>query len=167
MKLNSKGFTLIEVLAVIVIIGLLAGVSIPTVLKSINSGKESAYKVMVSNIVIASKELFEELSYSEGVVDIYKYDDLGNLSGELVGFEPDGSIEVNLQTLVSNGYLTGTSSEGKTSKVIVDPRNNEDIGYCMITIIRVIDENTKITYTVKSNDESGCPSNDDYQNGVK
>ena len=166
MKLNNKGFTLIEVLAVIVIIALLTGITVPSVINSMNASKENAYKIMVSNINTASIELFEEIYYSNGTVELYKYDDNGNITSELINID-GGEITINLQTLVSNGYLTGNSSEETSRKVILNPRDSENIGYCEITINREIEEDTsKVIYTITSNGESNCPTNNDYINGV-
>ena len=108
MKLNNKGFTLIEILAVIVILSLLAGIAIPSVLSSINTSKDASYDIMISNIVTASGSLYEEIRYNGS--GLYKY----NLDGthtELIVLANDDSISINLQTLVSNGFLNGSNND--------------------------------------------------------
>ena len=67
-KLNNKGFTLIEVLAVIAIIAVLGLIAVPNVLSSISTSKESSYKVIVGNIKTASVTLFEEVE-NNGSID--------------------------------------------------------------------------------------------------
>lgn len=166
MRSNNKGFTLIEVLAVIVIIGLLTGVTIPTVLKSINNGKNSSYNIMISNIIIASKELYEEID-NNSANTLYQYNDDGSRSDDIISIN-NNEIDTNLQTLVSNGYLQGTTAEDKTGKVIIEPINNEDIGYCKIKIKKNISDNYKVTYTVTNNDgNKSCPGDEYYENGGK
>ena len=51
----KKGFTLVELLAVITVLGLLAAISIPIVNNQINSSKDKAYKNQVQTIVNAAK----------------------------------------------------------------------------------------------------------------
>ena len=43
MKLNSKGFTLVELLAVIVIIAILGIIAIPGVMSNINDSRDASY----------------------------------------------------------------------------------------------------------------------------
>lgn len=43
-KLNRKGFTLVELLAVIIILAIVVGITIPAVLSTVNSSKEKAFQ---------------------------------------------------------------------------------------------------------------------------
>lgn len=53
--MKNKGFTLVEILAVITIIGLLALITIPTVDSIIRSSKEEAYEVQKDSILMGLK----------------------------------------------------------------------------------------------------------------
>ena len=53
--MNNKGFTLVEVLAVVVILGVLATIMIPTIGSVINQNKEDNYKNMEKTILNATK----------------------------------------------------------------------------------------------------------------
>lgn len=179
-NLNNKGFTLIEVLAVVVIISLLTGIVVPNIIKTMNSSKESAYKIMVDNIVTASIELFEELdNYTDGDLEVYQYDDSGFIaSSKNFDFIEDNTagkiiyiLDTNLQTLVSNGFLEGTSSDENEIKKLINPVTKENIGFCEIRIKKTVStSNYKVSYMVESIDDAyalGCPSDDEYLNGVK
>lgn len=168
MKLNNKGFTLIEVLAVIVIIAILGGIAIPSVLSSINTSKDASYDIMISNIITASSSLYEEIEYDNSI--LYEFDLTGSTSNEIKIVSD--SISVNLQTLVSNGFLTGSNNDcsdasctNQNNKVLLDPSSKNDIGHCKIKITK---KNTsgKVSYEVTKNDTaSECPS--EYKKEVK
>ena len=63
---DNKGFTLVELLAVITILSLILMVVVPNVLKSYRDGKSNLYNTMIKNICRASNIYFEE--YQEGLV---------------------------------------------------------------------------------------------------
>lgn len=48
--MNKKGFTLVEVLAVIVLLGLLVGIAVPNILRSQTKAKEKTLSTKVKNI---------------------------------------------------------------------------------------------------------------------
>ena len=50
LKKNNKGFTMVEILAVVVIIGILSGVAIPAVSRYISKSKKQSYATMESSI---------------------------------------------------------------------------------------------------------------------
>jgi prepilin-type N-terminal cleavage/methylation domain-containing protein len=68
----KKGFTLIELIATIIIIGLLATITTPIIITTINNSKQSAFKESVQKVIDAI-----ELDYSENARSgqiTYKYD---------------------------------------------------------------------------------------------
>ena len=175
MKLNNKGFTLVEVLAVIAIIALLGAIAIPGVLSTINTSKESSYNIMISNIVTSSQSLYEEVSFGN---TIYRYNSTG-ITSDKVKIESN-KITTNLQTLVSNGFLSGAgvedkknssedeegSSESGINSKILDPNTKEDIGSCEIVITKETTNNkTKYTVAPASNSDEKCPT--EYKKEVR
>lgn len=161
-KLNNKGFTLIEVLAVIAIIAILGLIAVPGVLNSINNSKKSSYNIMISNIKTASQSLYEEVDYMK--VEVYNYKDYGPEPTPLK--ITDSSITVNLQTLVSNGYLKGTTSEkeGEKKLILTNPIDGQNIGSCKITITKETNQAGKVNYKIesKSTTNSSCPKTNEY-----
>lgn len=171
--LNSKGFTLVEVLAVIVIITILGMIVIPSGLSIINSSNNTSYDILVKDITIAGIQLYEEIDYMKNT--LYHYNMKGNTNTIIViGESLDGndidtnSIEVNLQTLISNGLLNSNNNPGKSNnkndKIIINPKTKEDIGECKILIVKVIDENFNTSYQIINNstDNLNCPLDSDY-----
>lgn len=155
--MNNKGFTLIELLGVVIILAILVSITTPLVLKSLNSGKEASYNMMIENIVTASKSYYEECKYG----DIKNSDGTKKVCGN--------TVNLTLGELVNLGFLTGTnekscdsSGNNCTTKLIIkNPKTDEDISNCNITINVSTNTNGKVTYEVVSSttNNPNCPNN--------
>lgn len=92
---TKKGFTLVELLAVIVVIILISGVGIITYLKTINNSKSKATLLAINNIKEAaylySKEGTDEIEW------VNSYDKKGKESGKYAC--------VSVQQLINKGYF--------------------------------------------------------------
>lgn len=160
-RVNNKGFTLVEMLAVVAIIAIVGVIATPSVLSMIKSSKDSSYDILVNNIRTASIELYQEKDYMG--TNIYKYDNNGRTSDK-VNITSD-SITVNLQTLVGNGFLIGSNNDegvNKNNKVILEPYNNNDIGECKIKITKLKNVNVCYKIEVISGNASYCPTYNDF-----
>jgi prepilin-type N-terminal cleavage/methylation domain-containing protein len=130
--MNNKGFTLIELLAIIAILALVASIGSYAVISYINTAKEKADNLLISNIKTASQEYMEECT--SGVSTL-------NCS---FGNEAKTIINTNLQTLADYNFLSVTNN-------IVSNSKQENIGNCTITISKKVDTNYNVTYTITSN----------------
>ena len=129
--MNNRGLTLVELLAVMAIIGLLGVMLTPTVISLRNNVLESTYKTRVSQIESAAKDYAsdhinlipqsipsdEVLTDEDFRTDDYKHD-----------YTCCGTISVNY--LISSGYLAATNSyttsEGqKKENQIINPITGE------------------------------------------
>ena len=74
-QLNKKGTSLVELIAVIVIMGIIAGIAIPTTIAVINRQKKNAAVKSAQNVVDAAKSVLleastgQEISYVDADVD--------------------------------------------------------------------------------------------------
>jgi len=59
-KLNNKGFTLVELLAVIVILAIVVGITMVTILPTLSNAKESAFKTAVDTIQVYVQEEYDK-----------------------------------------------------------------------------------------------------------
>lgn len=134
-KLNKKGFTLVELIATIVVLALVVSISAYAITNIINSAKEKNYELLIKNIKDASETYYQECKY--------KY---SNNSGITC------NDNVTLQDLVNYGYLKGNGTKDDKME-IVNPKNNEYIGDCCIAVKY---ENGKLTIEDKTNNDS-CP----------
>ncbi len=148
--MNRKGFTLIELLAVIILVALIGVLVMPSVIDTSNKGKQSSYDILIKNIVIASKSYYEECEY--GDLSDSKY-------GEYACTITDKTITIKLSDLANTGFLSVKDvDENNNKKQVLDPRNNNNISDCQITITKNIDEKYKVTYTITPNGGTNCPT---------
>ena len=139
-KLNKKGFTLVELIATIVVLALVVSISAYAITNIINSAKEKNYELLIKNIKDASETYYQECKYSNNT-----------------GITCNDTV--TLQELVNYGYLKGNGTEDKKMEnvnpkmKIVNPKNNKDIGECSIAVKY---ENGKLTIEDKTNNDS-CP----------
>ena len=147
MKKNS-GFTLVELIAVIVILSLLIAIIVPNVLKNYGDSTKKLYNIMVENICRASNLYMEE--YESGLIientNICEKNSTATI------------CEINIQKLIDKKYL----DEG-----LKNPITNEPIESSEVQIIATynsadstqIDANGVPIYTYKvfiDNKENTC-----------
>ena len=115
-KLNNKGFTLVEVIAVVVIMAILAIILIPSVTKYINEGREEALDGLKKSIVIAAKEYINDNRYNINLT--------GSNGNYVILLEGINGNKISVRTLLDRGYLSasGTDSDG----VYISSPNNQN-----------------------------------------
>lgn len=114
-KLDNKGFTLVELIATIVILVLVMSIGSYSIISVINSSKNENYNFLINEIKNASEIYYHECKYT-------KSDDM----------DCDGTI--NLGYLVSYGYLKGNSSDSTDKYTLVNPKDDVNISNCQIRI---------------------------------
>lgn len=98
-NINKKGFTLIETLMVIALIGIISLILVPNVIFLINKNKTESCENLKKNIISATKIYVNE----------NKYD---------LNFTCDNTIEIPISTLIDFGKISGD---------IKNPINDEDL----------------------------------------
>lgn len=118
--MKNKGVTLIDLLATVIILGILAAITTIGVTKYINLAKTSSYNHLVVSINEAA--------------ELYVTDNSGLFEALST---PSSTFDITLQELVDNDYLKDN---------IVDPRNDSVIPLTTKVTITVVSL-TKITTT--------------------
>lgn len=103
--MNRKGYTLIEVLAVIVLLTVIATITVTIVIKLINDAKEKAFK----DSVYAAIESYRNKEGKEHFFDL-------------------GEVEVTTLPLDNNPFVSGTIKRDDNNEVIVI--NVTNIAFC-------------------------------------
>ena len=170
--MKKKGFTLVELLAVIIVLAVVALIATPMVLNTIEDSKKGAFEQSLKNIVKASKlyQAREELnnpivgcryfSFENDVVDItirdgktyYPVKEL-----DLKGTIPtEGEIKVCEEEIVveaSNGSYAGRTDEDGTTISKGDLASN-DLTTPIIDTFSAAATTNKITVSVAAHSES-------------
>lgn len=148
--MNRKGFTLIEVLAVVVLLGIVGIIVFPLIIDTLNKGKDSSYQLMIKNIVTSSKMYYEECEYG----DLSSEEKYGSYACRI----SSNTIIVTLDTLANTGFLDSTFDKEQNKKVVIDTRNNNNISMCSIRITKTKNNRGKVTYVVTSSSlDDKCP----------
>mgnify|MGYP001356070330 FL=1 len=92
MKTNKKnGFTLIELIIVMVILGIMAAVAVPRYLDSISNAEESAEDALISTIRSGLKQAANDSLYTNGRAS-WPSDPFSALSEKPTGHSDDGDM---------------------------------------------------------------------------
>ena len=155
--MNRKGFTLIEVLAVVIIIGLLGVLIVPGLLNNINTAKEKSYNTLISNIVTGAQTYYEECEYG----DLSNRNKYGDYACTINTSEK--TITITLGTLANTGLLKTsdtTIENNKEIKIVKDPKTDKEISDCKIQIKKQVNMTTyKVTYQITNIDTNNiCPT---------
>ena len=86
-KLNKKGFTLVELLAVIVVLALIMTLTVPSILSSMNSARQSSFLLYAGKMLEAAQGKYQSESLLTKPGDCYDLTDLsGNGSTQYSGY---------------------------------------------------------------------------------
>lgn len=121
--MNKKGITLVELLAVLAIIAILAAFIFPNMNKYISRSKNTTDEIQVANIKEAAK------SY------------LADHIGSDIDFEATPTVTITLKQVVDGGYISGDILDSKSNK-------EYDLDNSTITITK---EENNYTYDVQLN----------------
>ena len=100
--MNKRGFTLIELIAVITFIALIILVSTPLILNQISTSRETKYKTFESDLCLAAESYITH-----------------TLNGGGTSFDTPGeSMTLTLNTLISNGYVKSSTINPRTKQRI-------------------------------------------------
>ena len=105
-ELNNKGFTLVEIIAVVAIITILSIILIPNVTKLINEQKGRSVESIKDTVLIAAKQYINDNKYNI-VFNGDVIEKINDSNGNLV----IAGNEITVSKLIELGYLTPTKGE--------------------------------------------------------
>ena len=95
MRLNKKGFTLVELLAVIVVLAIIMIIAIPAVVESMNNAKKGSFKIYAQRALGNAESTFQ--------------------SEDLLGMLPGSNTDANKKKISDSCYCYSLAGVGLTS----------------------------------------------------
>ncbi|MCX7979219.1 MAG: prepilin-type N-terminal cleavage/methylation domain-containing protein [Bdellovibrionaceae bacterium] len=111
---SNKGFSLVELMVVVAIIGVLAMIGIPSINKYMAKARQSEAKTNLSSLYTANKAFFAEYN---------TYDN----RFQIIGFLPEGKLRYNVGWSASSGF--NLASYGYTAAIPATTHFNSST-YC-------------------------------------
>lgn len=118
--MNNKGFTLVELIATIVVLALVMGLASYSIVGIIKRSKEKNYELLVTNIKDAAETYYQECRYAK--------------NSAISCYPNDNTYTITLGNLVEYGYLKGNSKDSDDKYTLVNPLDDVDISECIIQI---------------------------------
>ena len=146
--MNKKGFTLVELLATIILLAIVLSLSSIAIIGIINSSKEKNYEQLISNIKDSAEVYYQECKYSNN----------SHISCNL----DNNGYNISLGELVRYGYIKGNSKDNNDKFSLVNSYDELDISNCTI---RVEYNNGKVVVTDVSDGNTSCPTTSEYTSG--
>lgn len=107
----KKGFTLVELLGVIVVLAIISMIAVPLIDRSINKSDEDLYNTQINQIVKAAKNYYAEPENIDGLPQ-----------------NDEDSVTVTLEALQKGGYLPTEVDNPKTGEPF-----NPTLSYVTVT----------------------------------
>lgn len=124
--MNKKGFTFIELLAVIILISVVLLIAIPTIRYADKKFHQKAYKTKTELIINAARE------YGDDFKEVILYATDGTTYTDASTGSNYPAVIITVRDLLNNGYITKDNDLNKTD--ILDPRDDSSMLNKSITV---------------------------------
>ena len=135
-KLNKKGFTLVELLAVIVVLAIIMVLTLPTIMNSMNSARQSTFLLYASRMLDTAADKYQSDALLNGGKSCYTIETLNNGNTTkyhgIVRIEDNGNV-MKVQ-MYDDNYQIGfkcikkTITEGGEEQIVCDDKLPDKAG---------------------------------------
>lgn len=117
--MNKKGFTLVELLAVLVLISLLMGLAIPGINRISNNMKKKSYN--------------QKIKLIESAAELWGQDNKTRLQADTdCSSEISKCKKITIADLIKENYLDSDNNSGKYA----NPKNDKDMKDCIVFVYK-------------------------------
>lgn len=118
--MNKKGFTLVELLAVLVLISLLMGLAIPGINRISNNMKKKSYN--------------QKIKLVESAAELWGQDNKTRLQTTSCNIDDNEVLcyKIKIKELLSENYLDSDNNSGKYA----NPKNDKDMKDCIVFVYK-------------------------------
>ena len=134
-KLNNKGFTLIELIATVVILSIVMGIGAYSITGIIKKNKENDYKLLINEIKGALESYYQECRFVNN----------------------DCIQTIKLGDLVEKGFLKGNEKDDNGYFSLINPNDGNNISDCSIEWTY-----SNRNFVIVDKTGGNCPSSEDY-----
>jgi len=124
MRKKEKGFTLVEIIVVLVILAILAAFTIPTMLGFVNDAKSKAHIAEAREVYVAAQSVATEKFAKNGTVATL---DGSTDANGVVAASTDKALATLLGTDLTQATWTVVNTAGKVTSVTYTPLNGKSI----------------------------------------
>lgn len=146
-RINNKGFTLVELIATIVLLAIIMGIGAVSITAVIKNSQEKNYKLLINEIINSVELYYQECRF---------------IKDDLIGcptLDENDYYHTTLGDLVSKGFLKGNGTDSEKNFTLVDPNNEEN----NITGCEIKYKYTGGKLLIEASPETeNCPTNIDY-----
>lgn len=129
MKLNKKGFTLVEVLAVIIILSIIMLILIPSVNHLIKENKRTNYETLKSTIINAAKTYASDYRYEIIVNNMPCENDSDAKTISSINNEELTESKITVKQLINKNYLKSPIKNPSTGQELDEDNSYVKIQY--------------------------------------
>lgn len=107
--MKNKGFTLVEVIAVVVLLSLIALILTPQITKSIDESKKNSFRSSAEGLIESAEQAYTEMQYERKITDVIEFNltsgkNMDKLetkgsgpTGGYIKIDPTGAVEIALK----------------------------------------------------------------------
>jgi type IV pilus assembly protein PilA len=126
--MNKRGFTLVELLAVLVVLGVIAMIAVPVTVNLISDSRKNTFKNSVNGMIQSVEIYSTKVAGSATTLDLSKKEDIGKLdysgadpTSGTVFIDEDGMIYI----FMCNEKYCGYRRKGEKEITILDKNSTE------------------------------------------